>query len=101
MLAFGLFVAQTSFAQAAETVTQSKTEMISESLELTPEQSAKVETVYASFTEKQAVVQKSSPNAEEVSAKLEELEASFTEEIAAILTPEQFQKWKSMQPQGE
>ena len=101
VLALGFFFSQATIAQAADVVTKTKTEEISKQLELTPEQTAKFKTVVTGYTEKQAMVQKSSPNAEEVSAKLEALEASFQEDLAAILTPEQLKKWNAMQPQGE
>jgi len=88
-----------SFCQAAVEVAANKTEKMTKALELSPEQSTDVQKLNVQFTEKEEAIQASVPNQEEATGKLAELKASFIKELAAILTPEQLEKFKAMQPE--
>ncbi len=96
----GLFCSVAGNAQAADVVVAKKTTELAKNLDLSVDQTAKVEKVFASYKEKQNAIEKISPNAEENDDKLTALDASLMKELSAILTPEQLEKWKSMQPQG-
>lgn len=101
ILALGLLFTSNINAQAADAVISKETAVMAKSLELSPEQTTKVQSVFAAFQKKQSAIESSSTDAKIVGAKLDELDASFAKELAGILTPEQFGKWKAMQPQGK
>lgn len=101
ILALGLLFASNINAQAAEAAISKETAVMVKSLDLSPEQTTKVQTVYATFQKKQSVVKFSSKDQKVVGAKLDELDASFAEKLAEILTPDQFSKWQSLQNQSK
>ncbi len=100
LFVLGLFFNANIYAQAADAVVSKESTVMAKSLELSPEQTTKVETVFTAFQKKQSVIESSSKDEKVVGAKLEELDASFAKQLAGILTPEQFGKWQAMQPQG-
>jgi len=95
-----LFMNANIQAQAADAVVSKETAVMAKSLELSPEQTTKVQTVFTAFQKKQSAIQSSSKDVKLVNSKMDELDASFAKELAGILTPQQFEKWKAMQPQG-
>jgi len=105
LLRLGCIVAMTlvfnnvSFSQAAVEVAAAKTEKMAKSLDLSPEQTADVQKLNVQFSEKEKAIASGTPNAEEATGKLKELKVSFIKELSAILTAEQLEKFKAMQPQ--
>lgn len=86
-------------AQTREEAPKVDVSELSASLDLTPEQVTQIEELEIRFSEKKVGIKSTTPNAEEAGKKMKELKASYHKEISAILTPEQLEKWKSMQPQ--
>jgi len=99
LLVFALSMITVSNAQSREAVPNEELSELSASLELSPEQSTQVEQLQIKFAEKKKGIATTTPNADEASAKLKELKASYLKEFAAILSPEQLEKWRAMQPQ--
>lgn len=100
IFALGLLFSSNINAQAAEAVISKETAVMAKSLELSADQTTKVETILTAFQKKQTAIESSSKDAKEIGPKLDELDASFAKELAGILTPAQFEKWKAMQTQG-
>jgi len=98
-MVFALFIGTSMNAQAREVAPKADISELTASLDLTPEQTAQIEDLELRFAEKKTGIKSTSPNAEESVSKMKELKASYYKELSAILTPEQLEKWKSMQPQ--
>lgn len=98
LLVLTLMLAHVSNAQTKqESKMQAGTELTAE-LDLTPEQSKQVVELDNIYKAKKAGLKTTSPNADNYSSKLKELEVSYLKELKSILTPEQLEKWRSMQP---
>ena len=97
LMLLALMISFTSQAQSNESPVAP--EELTASLDLRPDQSAQFEELRLRYAEKKMGIKKTTPNAEEAATKIKELKASYLKELSAILTPEQLEKWKAMQPQ--
>lgn len=83
--------------QGGQFTPERQLEMLTESLTLTPEQSAKIKPIMERDREKMRELREDkSLSQEDRRAKLGELARTRTEEIRAVLTPEQQEKYKAL-----
>lgn len=99
LLIFALSVGTAMNAQDRGEAPQVDVSELTASLDLTPDQSAQIEDLEIRFAAKKNGILKTSPNADEAAANMKELKSSYFKELTAILSPEQLEKWKAMQPQ--